>query len=63
MKYNIGDTVYTISIAGYMKEYIIIGKIYCNFFGITYKTKYACMGTEYGDKIAFNKREIHRIEK
>ncbi len=63
MEYNIGDTVYTISSIGYMKEHTIIGKIDYKIFGFTYKTKYVCELLRHKEKWAFSRRKIHRIEK
>lgn len=37
MKYNVGQTVYTISIIDDITEYTIIGKIEYKILGITYK--------------------------
>ena len=45
MKYNIGQTVYTISDIDYITEYTIVGKVEYKIFGIVYKTRYVCKPT------------------
>lgn len=45
MKYNVGQTVYTVSIIDYITEYTIIGKIEYKI-GFTYKTRYVCKPTQ-----------------
>lgn len=46
MKYNVGQTVYTVSIIDYITEYTIIGKIEYKILGFTYKTRYVCKPTQ-----------------
>lgn len=46
MKYNVGQTVYTINIIDDIIEYTIIGKIEYKILGITYKTRYVCKPTQ-----------------
>lgn len=68
MKYNVGETVYTIDILGYIKRYTIIGKIHYKIFGFTYKTRYVCELLENKESIfkerdiTLSGRKIHRIE-
>jgi hypothetical protein len=45
MKYNVGQTVYTVSIIDNITEYTIIGKIEYKILGFTYKTRYVCKPT------------------
>lgn len=46
MKYNVGQTVYTVSIIDYITEYTIIGKIEYKILGFIYKTRYVCKPTQ-----------------
>lgn len=46
MKYNIWQTVYTVSIIDDITEYTIIGKIEYKILGITYKIRYVCKLTQ-----------------
>lgn len=68
MKYNIGETVCTLDILGYVKRYTIIGKIHYKIFGFTYRTKYVCELLENKESIfkerdiTLSGRKIHRIE-
>ena len=68
MKYNIGETVCTLDILGYVKRYTIIGKIHYKIFGFTYRTKYVCELLENKESIfkerdiILSGRKIHRIE-
>lgn len=69
MKYNVGETVCTIDILGYIKRYTIIGKIHYKIFGFTYKTRYVCEPVETKkslfkeDNIVISGRKLYRIEK
>lgn len=69
MKYNVGETVCTIDILGYIKRYTIIGKIHYKIFGFTYKTRYVCEPVETKaslfkeDNIVISGRKLHRVEK
>lgn len=68
MKYNVGETVCTLDILGYVKRYTIIGKIHYKIFGFIYKTEYVCYSLENEERvfkerdITLSGRKIHRIE-
>jgi len=61
MKYNIGQTVYTISIIDIPTAYTIVGKIQYKILGITYKTRYACKKKSNGEERIISGRKLHRM--
>lgn len=67
MKYNVGQTVYTISIIDDITEYTIIGKIEYKILGITYKTRYVCKPTQNNrllldrDTKVISGRKLHKM--
>lgn len=56
MKYNVGQTVYTVSNIDYITEYIIVGKIEYKILGFTYRTRYVCKPTP-NNLFSFDKSE------
>ena len=67
MKYNVGQTVYTISIIDGITEYTIIDKIEYKILGIIYKTKYVCKPTQNNrflldrDIKVISERKLHKM--
>lgn len=67
MKYNVGQTVYTVSIIDYITEYTIIGKIEYKILGIIYKTRYVCKPTQNNrllldrDTKVISGRKLHKM--
>lgn len=67
MKYNAGQTVYTISIIDGITEYTIIDKIEYKILGIIYKTKYVCKPTQNNrflldrDIKVISERKLHKM--
>lgn len=68
MEYNIGETVCTIDILGYIKRCTIIGKIHYKIFGFIYRAGYVCkrLASEEGlfkeADITLDGKKIYRIE-